>query len=251
MTGVTTSMARPRHRDPSLSMKELASGAAILQMNYLWIMHMTYQSLLQQVLVDVCKLEGEAKAAQLDAAVLIQQDVGGLEVAEDNRARMQVLQGHEQIASYVMNGGLWESHILPQQRQKISPDTVLQDQPQVVAGLIPARQISSFAQAFCYGSSQLCAACLHVFQLGTAACCDCCCTVTQMVKCQSASLMCVQQKVNILFRHASIDQQSSGSAWTRLPLPRILGLTSKCDRLHLPYNISTICIRQFQPYMYA
>ncbi len=52
----------------------------------------TYQCLLQQVLVDVRQFEGEAEASKLDAPVLIQQDVGGFEVAEDDRAGMQVLQ---------------------------------------------------------------------------------------------------------------------------------------------------------------
>ena len=43
-----------------------------------------------------------------------------------------------QVPCQVVDRGLRKAHVLAQQRHEVSPHAVLQDEPQVVAGLVPA-----------------------------------------------------------------------------------------------------------------
>lgn len=60
---------------------------------------------------------------------------------------MQVLQGHQEVPADVVDGGLGQPHVLPQQREQVAPHAILQNEPQVVAGLIPAPDFPSICHA--------------------------------------------------------------------------------------------------------
>ena len=101
-------------------------------------LHAHLRQRLQWLFVDVRQAAGQAKPAQLHAPVFIQQDVGGLQVTVDDFLAVEVLHRHYEIACKVVHGRLWQPHILPEQRHEVAADAILQDEPQVVGGLIPA-----------------------------------------------------------------------------------------------------------------
>lgn len=92
-------------------------------------------------LVDIAQLARQAEAAQLDAAVLVQQHVAGLEVAVHNGVVVQVLQRNDQVAAKVVDAAFRQPHVLAQQADEVAAHAVLQDEPQVVGGLVPSGQV--------------------------------------------------------------------------------------------------------------
>ena len=85
-------------------------------------------------------LAGEAKAAELDSAALVQQDVRRLEVAVRHACCMQVLQCRRQAACKAVDGTFRQLAVLFQQQHQVAPHAVFQDEPQVVPCLIPMQE---------------------------------------------------------------------------------------------------------------
>lgn len=59
------------------------------------------------------------------------------------------LQGHHQVPSKVVDGALRQPHVLAQQRHEVATHAVLEDEPQVVGRLVPARAARSQACLHC------------------------------------------------------------------------------------------------------
>ena len=83
------------------------------------------------------QLTREPESAELDATVLVEENVRRLQVAVDEALRVQIQKRGGQVAAKVVDRGLRELLVLLQQREERTADAVLKDQPQMVRRLVP------------------------------------------------------------------------------------------------------------------
>jgi len=104
----------------------------------LFVLHECCHSVLR---VQVADLDGLAEVSQLEVAVFVEDDVGRLEVAEDDAVLVQLDQRADHVHRELAQRDLRQDLVLDHQRQQVAPRTVLLDHPDVVAGLIPGLEL--------------------------------------------------------------------------------------------------------------
>ena len=90
---------------------------------------------------EVRHLLGEAEVTELQLAVLVHENVGGLQVAENDALRMQIAQPFQHLVCKLLHSIFRQLLVLLEQALQVSADAVLQDDPEVIAGLVPVVEL--------------------------------------------------------------------------------------------------------------